>query len=117
REGVQCVCIASGNPEPAIEFYLPDLNITINDSNNVFNYRTYSDGYTSTGIIKLQDKGERGNNGDTAVHVHCSISNMYGSETIRLELQQEKKFMMAVIVGTIGGVAVIAFIIAAVRYV
>ncbi|XP_016130218.1 myelin-associated glycoprotein-like isoform X1 [Sinocyclocheilus grahami] len=117
REGVQCVCIASGNPEPVIEFYLPDLNITINDSNSLFNYRTYSDGYTSTGIIKLQDKGERGNNGDTAVHVHCSFSNMYGSETIRLELQQEKKFMMAVIVGTIGGVAVIAFIIAAVRYV
>ncbi|XP_051718599.1 myelin-associated glycoprotein isoform X1 [Ctenopharyngodon idella] len=117
REGVQCVCIASGNPEPAIEFYLPDLNITINSSNNRFNYYTHSDGYTSTGIIKLQDKGERGNNGDTAVHVHCSISNMYGSDTIRLELQQEKKYMMAVIVGTIGGVAVIAFIIAAVRYV
>ncbi|XP_059370079.1 myelin-associated glycoprotein isoform X3 [Carassius carassius] len=117
REGVQCVCIASGNPEPVIEFYLPDLNITINNSNSLFNYRTYSDGYTSTGIIKLQDKGERGNNGDTGVHVHCSISNVYGSESIRLELQQEKKFMMAVIVGTIGGVAVIAFIIAAVRYV
>lgn len=91
REGVQCVCIASGNPEPVIEFYLPDLNITINVSNSLFNYRTYSDGYTSTGIIKLQDKGERGNNGDTAVHVHCSFSNMYGSETIRLELQQESK--------------------------
>ncbi|XP_052472295.1 myelin-associated glycoprotein-like isoform X1 [Carassius gibelio] len=117
REGVQCVCIASGNPEPVIEFFLPDLNITINDYNNTFNYHTYSDGYTSTGIIKLQDKGERGNNGDTAVHVHCSISNTYGSETIPLGLQQEKKFMMAVIVGTIGGVAVIAFIIAAVRYV
>ncbi|XP_026101063.1 myelin-associated glycoprotein isoform X1 [Carassius auratus] len=117
REGVQCVCIASGNPEPVIEFYLPDLNITINNSNSLFNYRTYSDGYTSTGIIKLQDKGERGTNGDTGVHVHCGISNIYGSESIRLELQQEKKFMMAVIVGTIGGVAVIAFIIAAVRYV
>ncbi|NP_001300786.1 myelin-associated glycoprotein isoform X2 [Danio rerio] len=117
REGVQCVCIASGNPEPAIEFYLPDLNVTINNSNNRFNYYTHSDGYTSTGVIKLQDKGERGNNGDTAVHVHCSITNIYGSETIRLELQQEKKYMMAVIVGTIGGVAVIAFIIAAVRYV
>ncbi|XP_051965437.1 myelin-associated glycoprotein-like isoform X1 [Xyrauchen texanus] len=117
REGVQCVCIASGNPEPAIEFYLPDLNITINRTNKRFSYYTHTDGYTSTGMIKLRDKGERGNNGDTDVHVHCSISNMYGSETFRLELQQEKKYMMAVIVGTIGGVAVIAFIIAAVRYV
>ncbi|KAK1786445.1 hypothetical protein P4O66_018137 [Electrophorus voltai] len=117
REGVQCVCIASGNPEPSIEFYLPDLNITINETNGRFNYYTHSDGYTSTGMIKLRDKGERGNNGGTAVHVHCSITNMYGTETIRLELQQEKKYMMAVIVGTIGGVAVIAFIIAAVRYV
>ncbi|XP_055052957.2 myelin-associated glycoprotein isoform X1 [Misgurnus anguillicaudatus] len=117
REGVQCICIASGNPEPTIEFYLPDLNITINGSNNRYNFFTHSDHYTSTGIIKLRDKGERGSNGDTAVHVHCSISNIYGSETIRLDLQQEKKYMMAVIVGTIGGVAVIAFIIAAVRYV
>lgn len=117
REGVQCICIASGNPVPAIEFYLPDLNITINGSNNRYNFFTHSDHYTSTGVIKLRDKGERGSNGDTAVHVHCSISNMYGSDTIRLELQQEKKYMMAVIVGTIGGVAVIAFIIAAVRYV
>jgi len=91
REGVQCVCIASGNPEPVIEFHLPDLNITINDSSNSFNYHTYSDGYTSTAIIKLQEKGERGKNGDTAVHVHCSISNMYGSETILLGLQQESK--------------------------
>lgn len=117
REGVQCVCIASGNPEPSIEFYLPDLNITINETNGRFNYYTHSDGYTSTGMIKLREKGERGNNGGTAVHVHCSISNIYGTETIRLELQQEKKYMMAVIVGTIGGVAVILFIIAAVRYV
>ncbi|KAL7849078.1 hypothetical protein SRHO_G00207010 [Serrasalmus rhombeus] len=117
REGVQCVCMASGNPEPSIEFYLPDLNITINETNGRFNYYTHSDGYTSTGMIKLREKGERGNNGGTAVHVHCSISNIYGTETIRLELQQEKKYMMAVIVGTIGGVAVIAFIIAAVRYV
>ncbi|KAG9264953.1 myelin-associated glycoprotein-like isoform X1 [Astyanax mexicanus] len=117
REGVQCVCIASGNPEPSIEFYLPDLNITINETNGRFNYYTHSDGYTSTGMIKLREKGERGNNGGTAVHVHCSITNIYGTETIRLELQQEKKYMMAVIVGTIGGVAVIAFIVAAVRYV
>ncbi|XP_036419961.1 myelin-associated glycoprotein isoform X2 [Colossoma macropomum] len=117
REGVQCVCMASGNPEPSIEFYLPDLNITINETNGRFNYYTHSDGYTSTGMIKLREKGERGNNGGTAVHVHCSISNIYGNKTIRLELQQEKKYMMAVIVGTIGGVAVIAFIIAAVRYV
>ncbi|XP_076831924.1 myelin-associated glycoprotein isoform X2 [Brachyhypopomus gauderio] len=117
REGVQCVCIASGNPEPSIEFYLPDLNITINETNSRFNYYTHSDGYTSTGMIKLRDKGEGANNGGTDVHVHCSIANMHGTETVRLELQQEKKYMMAVIVGTIGGVAVIAFIIAAVRYV
>ncbi|KAJ8332933.1 hypothetical protein SKAU_G00418290 [Synaphobranchus kaupii] len=61
--------------------------------------------------------GDQGSNGGGGVNVHCSVSNMYGSETVRLELQQEKKYMMAVIVGTIGGVAVIAFIIAAVRYV
>ncbi|XP_030638204.1 myelin-associated glycoprotein isoform X2 [Chanos chanos] len=117
REGVQCVCMATGNPEPVIEFYLPDLNITINETNGRFSYYTHTDGYTSTAVIKLRGKGEQANNGGTAVHVHCSMSNMYGAETIRLELQQEKKYMMAVIVGTIGGVAVIAFIIAAVRYV
>ncbi|KAA0702177.1 Myelin-associated glycoprotein [Triplophysa tibetana] len=117
REGVQCICIATGNPEPTIEFFLPDLNITINGSSNRFQFFAQSDHYTTTGIIKLRDKGERGNNGDTAVHVHCSITNVYGSDTFRLELQQEKKYIMAVIVGTIGGVAVIAFIIAAVRYV
>ncbi|XP_041963443.1 myelin-associated glycoprotein isoform X2 [Alosa sapidissima] len=117
REGVQCVCMATGNPEPAIEFYLPDLNITINETENRFNYYTHTDGYTSTGMIKLRDKGEQMGNGGTGIHVHCSITNIYGTETVQLELQQEKKYMMAVIVGTIGGVAVIAFIIAAVRYV
>ncbi|XP_036393870.1 myelin-associated glycoprotein-like isoform X1 [Megalops cyprinoides] len=116
REGVQCVCVASGNPEPTIEFHLPDLNITVNDTESRFNYYTHTDGYTATGMIKLRDKAEAAANG-AAVNVHCSISNVYGSETVRLELQQEKKYMMAVIVGTIGGVAVIAFIIAAVRYV
>ncbi|XP_012986619.1 myelin-associated glycoprotein isoform X2 [Esox lucius] len=115
REGVQCVCIATGNPEPTIEFFLPDKNITINDTDGRYNYYTHTDGHTSTGMIKLREKGERLGNG--AVNVHCSISNMYGSESVHLELQQEKKYMMAVIVGTIGGVAVIAFIIAAVRYV
>ncbi|GAA6088847.1 myelin-associated glycoprotein isoform X1 [Tachysurus ichikawai] len=117
REGVQCVCIATGNPEPSIVFYLPDRNITINDTNGRFNFYTHSDGYTSTGMIKLREKGDRENNEDIAVHVQCGISNIYGSQSIRLELQQEKKYLMAVIVGTIGGVAVIAFIIAAVRYV
>ncbi|XP_060754132.1 myelin-associated glycoprotein isoform X2 [Neoarius graeffei] len=117
REGVQCVCIATGNPEPSIVFYLPDFNITINETNGRFNYYTHSDGYTSTGMIKLREKGDRENNEDMGVHVHCSISNIFGSQSIRLELQQEKKYLMAVIVGTIGGVAVIAFIIAAVRYV
>ncbi|XP_070997728.1 myelin-associated glycoprotein-like isoform X1 [Oncorhynchus clarkii lewisi] len=115
REGVQCVCMATGNPEPIIEFYLPDKNITVNDTDGRYNYYTRTDGHTSTGMIKLREKGERLGNG--AVNVHCSISNMYGSESFHLELQQEKKYMMAVIVGTIGGVAVIAFIIAAVRYV
>ncbi|KAJ8404967.1 hypothetical protein AAFF_G00328880 [Aldrovandia affinis] len=116
REGVQCVCMASGNPEPTIEFHLPDLNITINDTESRFNYYTHTDGNMATGMIKLREKGDQGGNGG-GVNVHCSVSNMYGSETVRLELQQEKKYMMAVIVGTIGGVAVIAFIIAAVRYV
>ncbi|XP_054638005.1 myelin-associated glycoprotein isoform X1 [Dunckerocampus dactyliophorus] len=117
REGVQCVCMATGNPEPTIEFYLPDLNITINETEGRYNFYTHTDGQTSTGMIKLREKGERVNNGGPAVNVHCSISNMYGRESVLLELQQEKKYLMAVIVGTIGGVAVIAFIIAAVRYV
>ncbi|KAK7886989.1 hypothetical protein WMY93_026610 [Mugilogobius chulae] len=117
REGVQCVCIASGNPEPIIEFYLPDLNITINETDNRYNYYTHTDGQTSTAMIKLREKGERSDNNGPAVNVHCSFSNTYGRESILLELQQEKKYLMAVIVGTIGGVAVIAFIIAAVRYV
>ncbi|TNN67766.1 Myelin-associated glycoprotein [Liparis tanakae] len=117
REGVQCVCIATGNPEPTIEFYLPDLNITINETDGRYNYYTHTDGHTSTGMIKLREKGERADNGGPAVNVHCSFFNMYGRESVHLELQQEKKYMMAVIVGTIGGVAVIAFIIAAVRYV
>uniref|UniRef100_A0A671Y3Q9 Myelin associated glycoprotein n=1 Tax=Sparus aurata TaxID=8175 RepID=A0A671Y3Q9_SPAAU len=116
REGVQCVCMATGNPEPTIEFYLPDLNVTINETDGRYNFYTHTDGHTSTGMIKLREKGERIDNGP-AVNVHCSMFNMYGRESVHLELQQEKKYMMAVIVGTIGGVAVIAFIIAAVRYV
>ncbi|CAL8288653.1 unnamed protein product [Merluccius merluccius] len=115
REGVQCVCMAVGNPEPTIEFYLPDLNVTINQTDNRYNYYTHTDGHTSTAMIKLREKGDR--SGSAAVNVHCSMSNLYGSSSVLLELQQEKKYMMAVIVGTIGGVAVIAFIIAAVRYV
>ncbi|XP_046898554.1 myelin-associated glycoprotein isoform X1 [Hypomesus transpacificus] len=115
REGVQCVCMATGNPEPTIEFYLPDVNITINETDKRYNYYMHTDGHTSTGMIKLREKGERAGNGGP--NVHCSITNMYGTESVHLELQQEKKYMMAVIVGTIGGVAVIAFIIAAVRYV
>ncbi|XP_061104519.1 myelin-associated glycoprotein isoform X1 [Conger conger] len=118
REGVQCVCVASGNPEPSVEFHLPDLNVTVNDTERRFNYYTHTDGYTATAMIKLREKAEQGAaNGGAGVNVHCTVSNVYGSETVRLELQQEKKYMMAVIVGTIGGVAVIAFIIAAVRYV
>ncbi|XP_027867682.1 myelin-associated glycoprotein isoform X1 [Xiphophorus couchianus] len=117
REGVQCVCVAVGNPEPTIEFYLPDLNITINETDGRFNFYTHTDGHTSTAMIKLREKGERADNNGPAVNVHCSMYNIYGRESVLLELQQEKKYMMAVIVGTIGGVAVIAFIIAAVRYV
>uniref|UniRef100_A0A674CEY6 Uncharacterized protein n=1 Tax=Salmo trutta TaxID=8032 RepID=A0A674CEY6_SALTR len=107
REGVQCVFLATGNPEPIIEFYLPDKNI--NDTDGLYNYYMHMDGHMSMGMIKLREKGEQPG--------HCSVSNMYGSESFYLELQQEKKYMMAGIVGTIVGVAVIAFIIAAVRYV
>uniref|UniRef100_A0A674CF57 Uncharacterized protein n=1 Tax=Salmo trutta TaxID=8032 RepID=A0A674CF57_SALTR len=107
REGVQCVFLATGNPEPIIEFYLPDKNI--NDTDGLYNYYMHIDGHMYSGMIKLREKGEQPG--------HCSVSNMYGSESIYLELQQEKKYMMAGIVGTIVGVAVIAFIIAAVRYV
>uniref|UniRef100_A0A674DQ51 Uncharacterized protein n=1 Tax=Salmo trutta TaxID=8032 RepID=A0A674DQ51_SALTR len=98
REGVQCVFLATGNPEPIIECYLPDKNI--NDTDGLYNYYMHMDGHMSMGMIKLREKGEQPG--------HCSVSNMYRSE---------KKYMMAGIVGTIVGVAVIAFIIAAVRYV
>lgn len=90
REGVQCVCMASGNPEPVIEFYLPDLNITINETDSRYNFYTHTDGHTSTGMIKLREKGERVDNGP-AVNVHCSIYNTYGRESAQLELQQESK--------------------------
>uniref|UniRef100_A0A674CKF6 Uncharacterized protein n=1 Tax=Salmo trutta TaxID=8032 RepID=A0A674CKF6_SALTR len=105
REGVQCVFLATGNPEPIIECYLPDKNI--NDTDGLYNYYMHMDGHMSMGMIKLREKGEQPG--------HCSVSNMYRSESFYLELQQE--YMMAGIVGTIVGVAVIAFIIAAVRYV
>ncbi|XP_016893495.1 myelin-associated glycoprotein isoform X2 [Cynoglossus semilaevis] len=117
REGVQCVCMAIGNPEPTIEFYLPDQNITINETDRQYSFHTHTDGHTSTGMIKMRENGEQVDKDGPAVNVHCSIYNMYGRESVILELQQEKKYMMAVIVGSIGGVAVIAFIIAAVRYV
>ncbi|XP_066575225.1 myelin-associated glycoprotein isoform X3 [Amia ocellicauda] len=111
REGIQCVCVASGNPEPAIEFHLPDLNVTINETESRFNYYTHSDGYVATSMIKLKDKPASG------LNVLCTMTNIYGTETVRLELQQERKYILAVIIGTIGGVAVIGFIIAAVRYI
>lgn len=44
-------------------------------------------------MIKLREKGDREDNEDMAVHVHCSISNIFGSQSIRLELQQESEFM------------------------
>jgi len=91
REGVQCVCIATGNPEPTIEFYLPDLNITINETDGRYNYYTHTDGHTSTGMIKLREKGERADNGGPAVNVHCSFFNLYGRESVHLELQQESE--------------------------
>lgn len=91
REGVQCVCMATGNPEPTVEFYLPDLNITINETDGRYNFYTHTDGHTSTGMIKLREKGERVDNGGPAVNVHCNIYNMYGRESILLELQQESE--------------------------
>lgn len=91
REGVQCVCMASGNPEPTVEFYLPDLNVTINETDGRYNFYTHTDGHTTTGMIKLREKGERVNNGGPAVNVHCSISNEYGRESVLLELQQESE--------------------------
>ena len=82
--------MATGNPAPIIEFYLPDKNITVNDTDGRYNYYTHTDGHTSTGMIKLREKGERLGNG--AVNVHCSISNTYGSESFHLELQQESEY-------------------------
>lgn len=82
--------MASGNPEPVVEFYLPDLNVTINETDGRFNFYTNTDGHTTTGMIKLREKGERVDNGP-AVNVHCSIYNMYGRESAQLELQQESK--------------------------
>lgn len=90
REGVQCVCMASGNPEPTIEFYLPDLNMTINETDGHYSFFSHTDGHTTTGMIKLREKGERADNGP-AVNVHCSIFNMYGRERVQLELQQESE--------------------------
>lgn len=98
REGVQCVCMATGNPEPIIEFYLADLNITINETDNRYNFYTHTDGHMSTGMIKLREKGERVNNGGPAVNVHCSISNVYGRESVLLELQQESKLKIDLII-------------------
>lgn len=92
REGVQCVCVAVGNPEPTIEFYLPDLNITINETDGRFNFYTHTDGHTSTAMIKLREKGERADNNGPAVNVHCSMYNIYGRESVLLELQQESEF-------------------------
>ncbi|MBN3271241.1 protein, partial [Polyodon spathula] len=122
RDGIQCECIASANPEPAIQFHLPDLNITINETESQFNYYSHTDGYMTTSMIKLKEKPSSG------LHVLCTVSNMYGTETVKLELQQEsmcfldlsfctEKFILAVVVGAIGGVVVIAFIIAAVCYI
>lgn len=96
REGVQCVCMATGNPEPTIEFYLPDQNITINETDGRYNFYTHTDGHTSTGMIKLREKGERVNNGGPAVNVHCSIHNMYGRESVLLELQQESEYALTI---------------------
>lgn len=83
RDGIQCECIASANPEPAIQFHLPDLNITINETESQFNYYSHTDGYMTTSMIKLKEKPSSG------LHVLCTISNMYGTETVKLELQQE----------------------------
>lgn len=82
REVVQCVFLATGNPEPIIEFYLPDKNI--NDTDGLYNYYMHTDGHMSTGMIKLREKGEQPG--------HCSVSNMYGSESLYLELQQESEY-------------------------
>ncbi|MGH0154285.1 UNVERIFIED_CONTAM: hypothetical protein FKN15_057454 [Acipenser sinensis] len=83
RDGIQCECIASANPEPAIQFHLPDLNITINETESQFNYYSHTDGYMTTSMIKLKEKPSSG------LHVLCTVSNMYGTETVKLELQQE----------------------------
>ncbi|KAG7216815.1 hypothetical protein INR49_001469 [Caranx melampygus] len=68
-----------------------DLNITINETDGRYNFYTHTDGHTSTGMIKLREKGERVDNGGPAVNVHCNIYNMYGRESILLELQQESE--------------------------
>ncbi|MEQ2297720.1 hypothetical protein AMECASPLE_037532 [Ameca splendens] len=101
REGVQCVCVAVGNPEPTIEFYLPDLNITINETNNRFNFYAHTDGHTSTAMIKLREKGERADNSGPAVNVHCSMYNIYGRESVLLELQQESEFKIFIFALTV----------------
>lgn len=85
--------MASGNPEPTIEFYLPDLNITINETDGHYNFFSHTDGHITTGMIKLREKGERADNGP-AVNVHCSIFNMHGRESAQLELQQESELFL-----------------------
>lgn len=82
--------MASGNPEPTIEFYLPDLNVTVNETDGQYNFFSHTDGHTTTGMIKLREKGEREDNGP-AVNVHCSVFNMYGRDSLQLDLQQESE--------------------------
>lgn len=43
-------------------------------------------------MIKLREKGERADNGGPAVNVHCSMYNIYGRESVLLELQQESEY-------------------------
>lgn len=83
--------MAIGNPEPTIEFYLPDQNITINETDRQYSFHTHTDGHTSTGMIKMRENGEQVDKDGPAVNVHCSIYNMYGRESVILELQQESK--------------------------
>lgn len=83
--------MAIGNPEPTIEFYLPDQNITINETDRQYSFHTHTDGHTSTGMIKMWENGEQVDKDGPAVNVHCNIYNMYGRESVILELQQESK--------------------------
>uniref|UniRef100_H3A7J1 Myelin associated glycoprotein n=1 Tax=Latimeria chalumnae TaxID=7897 RepID=H3A7J1_LATCH len=109
RDGIQCVCVVKANPEPSIQFVLPDQNITTNDTDSETERQfvsSHRDGHTVTSILEL--RGEH----DGEINVLCSARNMYGDKMEKLLLQQQGALLWAIIIGAIGGVLLVTFCIA-----